>query len=299
MSKKKVSSAKTPKAQPVTPQVRLSPAELLKEKLAAMRKGQKVATTSVTGKMARPEVILDDEAATEARCFIPAKVCWDFVDAYSGNHKKLLETHLRDLYIQTMWAKKSQPENPAVKLRNDAGIVELEMVFVLQDRFSVQMPEIGDDQTPEDAMRELLITTGMNPQNAAKLVENELMWKTTQSISLDDEPKADDPLAEARTMARLNFVLYMMGEGDAPSREDFGLVLEAKTHKAEVRDGFLERAAMYAADVEELKLILNLIRPIAQHRGAKAWDNIDPAVRCERLIDMFKTILGDGGKPKK
>lgn len=288
-------SKSEPVAQPVVPAIPMvnrSAADLLKERNAELAKTTKVAPPTVTkSRYTRTEVTLDDEAIAEARCVIPAKVCADIIESYAKTHRELLQTQLRDFYAELMWEMKSQPENPDIKVRNEAGKVEFEMQFVMMNRYTVGVPEVGENQTPEEAMRESLIAKGMSPVNASKLVENELIWKITQTISLDAEPQPNDPLDEARTLARLKFVDYMLGNGEAPTPAEFALVLEAKMHTAEVRTGFLERAAMYASDIDELKVILNMIKPWTQNRSAKAWPTIAPALRIENLVTKFREIV--------
>jgi hypothetical protein len=298
-TKTKTETKKT-KSKPVTPAIPMvnrSNSELLKERQAELTKTLKVIPPAGS---TRPEGILDDEATMEARCFIPAKVCHGIIEKYVEDHKKVFQPQLRDLYAETMWAKKSQPKNPDIKVRNEAGIVEFEMQYVVQDFFILGKLVVDENQTPEEAMRQHLIVKGMKPVNAAKLVENELTWEITQTISLNAEPQPNDPLDEARTLARLKFVEYMLGNGKAPTPAEFALVLEAKMHNAKVRKGFLERAAMYASDVEELKVILTVIQPRSLNSSAKAWDNIDPAQRMENLVNKFREIaVLAADKPKK
>jgi hypothetical protein len=266
-------------------------AELLKEKRAELAKRSTVIRpTSTKSRSARIVGQLDDP--TEARCFIPAKVCFDLIETYVKLHKECLQPQLRDMYANMMWLAKTRPENPDIKIRNKTGMVEFEMQFIVQDYFTLGDLDVAEDQTPQDAMVELLIAKGVKPVNASKLVANELTWEITQTMSLDGEPVANDPLDEERNLARLKFVEYMLGMGVAPTPTEFGLLMIAKMTRANVKKGFLERACLYAGTLEELKVILTVIQPRALHTRAKAWDNCDSATRLNNLVNKFREMAG-------
>ena len=259
----------------------------IKEKMAlAARKGAKIEVVEPSKGKVKPEIVLDTEALEKAKCWISARVCWHVLDKYVENHKTELVKHLRELYAKTMWDNRSQPENPAVKIRDEQGRTELEMQYITKAVFAVKALELAEGEAPEDAFRNHLIANGMDAGNAAKLVQNELEWPLTTTINFDMD--TTDPNSPS-----VKLFDYLSGTAPVLELDEAGRasLLVMKYGKCQVREGFLERVVLYCSSLKELNIVLSSITPSAFPDKAKAWDTLDPAVRTWNLVETFRKLL--------
>src|SRR5579885_1417912 len=80
-------------------------------------------TPAATKTKTRPELELTPEATKALRDWVPAKVLAEHFETHAANAHAALTTLLWDLWAESLWEAKAQPENPSLKAtkRDDTG----------------------------------------------------------------------------------------------------------------------------------------------------------------------------------
>jgi len=324
MAKKPVAKSKPNPASPIFSEIKPSipsverPMDNLKDLQASFNA---IPSTTVTPwvkkKKERAELSLSGEGMQEARKFITAKLCAQRLEAYDKTHRPTFDDQCRDAYVEVLWARKSQPENPSIKIRNEDGVVEFEETFIIKNMFTIQMPEVTQGQTAAIAFRDQLISHGMGKDRATKLVEQELLFRVRRGIMPIDYGKdSDKEISSAMAQALVEMYRWLRTP-DAPplwlSNEAKDLLWEEISQPVTVRDGFLDRVTIYCQTIEELRLVLKDIRPVSQHSFCKGWENTEwrveetdeegnassrkalqeeiAALKSAALVDIFQQIV--------
>ena len=106
---------------------------------------------SKDSKPVRPTIELTPEGQEIMRRWVVANVV---AKEFSSHEKNVIEeakSHCLDEYIDSVWALKGHPKNPKFVLNKD-GSPDMQGNFQVQSRFTFNIPQHGDDQTPEDAL---------------------------------------------------------------------------------------------------------------------------------------------------
>ena len=151
-----------------------------KTKMASLKDLASVAKKqeSKDSKPVRPTIELTPEGQEIMRRWVVANVVAKEFSAHEKNVIEEAKSHCLDEYIDSVWALKGHPKNPKFVL-NKNGSPDMQGNFQVQSRFSFNIPQHGDDQTPEDAMIIKLVEAGWIEEDATALVKEELQ--------LDDE----------------------------------------------------------------------------------------------------------------
>lgn len=240
----------------------------------------------------RPEVELSEYAQELFADLAPATELANIFQSHADNAKGQFNSEVFDEYTKTMWANRSQPTNPALKVRNDAGQVDCEGIMIVQEKIKIQIPDAED---PIESTVDLMVKSGVTETVARSLVENEVDF--TPTIGLRpftelmnghyEERQLIDATAAEKAVAEkiLAFVTNDLSEEerDLVIRNDAGTV---------VKQGFLQRVATYATSEAELKAIFKVMTPVHYPKGVKFAVSDTPVNKTNRLISKASEILG-------
>jgi hypothetical protein len=191
-----------------------------------------------------------------------------------------------------MWVGKSQPTNPALKARNEAGQVDCEGIFIVQEKIKIQVP---DPSNPTESVIALLVKQGVSEAAARKLVESEIDF--TPQIGLRsfnelatghyEDRNFIEATDEEKSVAEkiLQFVTNELTE------EEQAIVLR-NDPKTVVRNGFLGRAVTYVGSEDELRSVFRVLVPVNYPKGAKFAVSDTPVGKTNRLIGKASEVLG-------
>ena len=271
--------------------------------LLAALKGKKKPTAK-SNKSDRPTLELTPSAIEAVRVWVPAKILADHFDEHLKNAKALLDDEIFDLYLKAMWDAKSQPANPALKVNDDQGHPDMEGMFVVMEKFSVQVPEIDDENDDRDSVSAKMIAQfvrcGVNAAKATQLVANEFIIREEKYIALTElmegKKKGKEfvpPTTIGKAAAeKLIFAIAMNQPLNLTDEEREALIVTT-SFLVSVKGGFLNRVCTYCDNFDQLKSIVKLlVKPVLSHRGAKIVNGSLEEKNC-RLIGCAADILGE------
>lgn len=258
-----------------------NPADML-----AALSGSKPATKETAKSKKRAEVALTAKATELVQDFSPVNVLADIFGSRAERDKTEIKQNVFTSYVDTMWAGKSQPANPALVVEKD-GKTDIRTIYIVQDNCKVQ----ADNATSAIAA---LVGLGVAPDDAKRLVTTEVSFAPKTGLRRFDEMvdgrKEKDgfvPATEAEKSVAMKVMAFVM----ALPKEERDLILEVKAN-AKVNKGFLERAASYAKSKEQLTAIFKVITPQEQLKGGEFGISDTPDERVKRLIVKAAEILG-------
>lgn len=286
-TKKTASTSADPATRPAIPlAIRPQSANDMLASLAG--KGQKVAPKKKTEE--RPVLEMDEEFQQIFADYAPTKVVADVMVAKANALKAEVNEAATKSWINTLWRNKSQPKNPVIRTNNEAGKVDCEAMFVVQNRFVLQIP---DPENPTESVAEFL--RGAKVVKADELVEKELdatpqvgLRSFTELVNGHYEDKEFVEASDAEKAVGEKLLQFVMGLSD----EEKALVL-LTTPKCKVKSGFFERVTGYCGTREELEKVMAIFKPVVQNKGAKFGMSDTPVDRINRLLNKASVVLGD------
>jgi len=273
-----------------------------KKKKSRLRRTAGSRTAKTTAKKDRPEIQVTDDTLDAFREWAPLKVIYDLFATHCKNSRNSLDELLWDIYTESMWANKSQPQNPAIRANGENGRPDLEATYVVTARFKIQVPEGSEDEEPEDVMiSKLQEDASLSEENATALVVDEMDFEPASTINLTALVHGKK---EGKTFRQATDVQISAGEKLMDYLEDGGeLDLSDKEREAVsnarednftvgVNGGFLERACNYAESLEQLRDLFDFIKPVTQLRGVKVGVSDSEDTKSSRLVQKAAEILG-------
>lgn len=252
----------------------------------------------------KPVLKVSHEVEEKVKRWIPRKILFDAIKKQEERAKAEMQPELRSLYLDLLWENKNQPDNPRVVIYNEDGQVDMDMIFIVQDRFTFSVPEIDDDtqnvaKQQKAALVELLVTGGLSVSNAKNLVENEIICRDPElSIPLtsllkgfQDGKKFEESNEVQKSAAEKLLATLSRGVPLKLSDEERGSLLIRTPVKPVVKSGLMERLAAYADTREDLDVILDVFTPVLSSSSTDFGKSDEPAVKRARLTEMASKIL--------
>lgn len=239
----------------------------------------------------RPVIDIDDETKQKFVDFAAAR---ELAHMFEESEKELTSEvydSIFERYKVALWKSKSQPVNPSVKVNRPDGHLEAEGQFTVQTgaKIKIKMPQVPENELPEDVMLKALVDLGVKRENAERLIEKEVSFVPQWSLNFTDMlngvisegkfvPASDSQIAASELLfqvvqgqdedgnpltskARLDLLKGITEEGWALMRQNveshtkyFPQLVEGKL--------FLDRVCNYADTIEELDAILTVFEPI-------------------------------------
>ncbi len=287
-----------------------------KDLLSKLTAGKKPAKPASEARKDRPEMELRPELEEAAIRFAGANNLLKIVESAEETEKESLDQGFFEEWVNRLWKNRTRPANPAVKLLDDGGKVDVSMIFQVQERYVPNLPEPKPNQSVENATIEKLAESfanlGMKEKEALKaatsLVTNELDFTPKTSIDFGklvnghyEGTGKNRTFVEATAVeqAIASKVLQLLqcrsqeelAEADPLTDEEAEQVIETK-YSVVVKPRFLERVCGYVNSREQLAAIFMVIKPVRFPSHIKFAASATPEEYNRRLLAMAMEILG-------
>jgi hypothetical protein len=255
------------------------------------------------------ELPLDADSTEVANQWVSAKTIWDIVNARMNNTKDQFCSYAVEQMAKKIFSMRCHPGNPNVVLRDAKGKDDHKFILVMQDNFKVEVPKnfpdgVNQVEWLKDHFKSLLQQVGLNEDNASSLVENEMeVFPVTGIRSLTElldghygEKRVWFDSTEEEKEAGTRLAALLMWDGSSPTPEplspsDKSVVVRRDT-TVTMKSDFYSRVALYCDDVEQLKGVLTIIKPITFPSYSKFAINDNEVDRTKRKIEAAAEILG-------
>lgn len=270
----------------------------------------------------RPVVDIDEETQQKFVSFAATKELCDVFEADKKAQTETIYSAIMDRYKNSLWKSKSQPKNPAIKVLNKDGKVDAEGLFIVTvgSKIKINMPEVGEDESPEDLMVQTLVDLGVSLNNAERLVSNEVSFVPQWSLNFTDmlhgvysegklQPANDVQITASEVLFQvINGVDEDGNELSPKSRTDMlknitedgwaSIKSNVDSHTKyfpQLVDGtkFLDRVCNYANSFEELNSIMTMFVPVHFCRSVKFAVSDSRDDKANRLIGEAKSAITD------
>jgi hypothetical protein len=268
----------------------------------------------------RPVVDIDEETQEKFINFAATKELFDIFEADKKAQTEGVYSAIMDRYKASLWKSKSQPKNPAIKVLNKQGKVEAEGLFIVTvgSKIKINMPEVGEEEAPEDVMIRSLVDLGVSQTNAENLVSNEVSFVPQWSLNFTDmlhgvysegslKPASDLQISASEILfqvingldedgnvlsdkSRVDMLKKITESGWSAIKEN---VDSHTKYFPQLVDGakFLDRVCNYANSFEELNAIMTMFVPVHFCRSVKFAVSDSHETKVERLIDEARAKI--------
>jgi hypothetical protein len=257
------------------------------------------------------ELPLDDSSKEVASQWVCAKTIADIVNARMNNVKEQFCSYAIEKMAEKIFSMRCHPGNPNVVLKNSLGKDDHKFILVMQDNFKVEVPKnfpdgVNQVEWLKDHFKELLQQVGLRKDNASSLVENEMeVFPVTGIRSLTElldghygEKRVWFDSSEEEKEAGTRLAALLMWDGSSPtpdplSASDKSIIVRRDT-TVTMKSDFYSRVALYCDNVEQLKGVLTIIKPITFPSYSKFAISDSEMDRTKRKIEAAAEILGSG-----
>ena len=262
----------------------------------------------------RPVVDIDEETQQKFITFAATKELCDIFEEDKKAQTESIYSAIMDRYMHSLWNSKSQPKNPAIKVLNKEGKTEAEGLFIVTvgSKIKINMPAVGEEESPEEVMLNSLIDLGVTPVNAQNLVSNEVSFVPQWSLNFTDmlygvysegklQPANDLQISASEILfqvingtdedgnclsdkARIDMLKGISQDGWASIKNN---VDSHTKYFPQLVDGakFLDRVCNYANTFEELRAIMTMFVPVHFCRSVKFAVSDSRENKTKRLMD--------------
>ncbi|RDJ35074.1 MAG: hypothetical protein DWQ19_09570 [Crenarchaeota archaeon] len=273
-----------------------SASDLLSGLTAKAKKPEK----KTESKKQHPELALETHTQDLFSRFAQTKQVFDVVEGELKAVKGELNDELFGSWVAGLFAQKAWPSSPAIKVRDANGKLDAEGLYVVQEKFKLQIP---DEDNPANSIIEGLIapsidgdsTTEPLSQEDAELVVSEIDFSPQLTLrpfgELVSGHYVDRQFVEATDAEKavgqklLEFVTNNLTE------EEKELVLISKANTT-VKKGVLDRVAQYVKSTKQLFRVFQYLVPVNYPKGAKFGVSDTPVTRTKRLVAYTEELLG-------
>lgn len=267
----------------------------------------------------RPVIDIDDETKEKFVAFAATKELFDIFEASKKRQTAEIYSAVFDKYKDALWRSKSQPKNPSIKVEYE-GKLEAEGQFIVQvgSKVKIQMPEVGEDELPEEVMLSALKSLGVSAKNAERLVEREVSFVPQWSLNFTDmlhgtiiEGKLEQATDAQISASELLFQVINGQDEDGNdlnpktraemlkniTDEGWGLIkknIDRHTkYFPQLVDGanFLDRVCDYADSREELDSVLTMFCPVHFCQRVRFACSDTEEMKNSRLLEEAKAEI--------
>ena len=268
----------------------------------------------------RPIMEIDEETQHRFVSFAATKEIFDIFEESKKEQTDELYSTLFRTWKSTLWKNKSQPITPKIVVKNDMGKVDAEGQFIIQtgSKIKINMPPVGEDESPEEVLVMALVNAGLNLPSAERLVEQEVSFVPQWSLNFTDllhgvmEKNKLQPASDIQISASEALFQVINGEnadGDALTAKDRLDMLKSITEdgwsvlKTNVEKhtsyfpslvdsaNFLDRVCGYCNSSEELDAVLLVFKPVNFCSHVKFGVSDSEAQKNQRIHDRADAII--------
>jgi len=268
----------------------------------------------------RPIVELDDELKEDFVQFVMLKTIEDRMGESKKEITDDVYSRIFEKYTQSLWKAKVQPKNPSVVVKNDSGQTEASGMFIVMvgSKIKINMPSL-DGKSPIEALVSGLISYGVDEENAANIVQEQVFFVPEFSLNFTEmingrivsgklESSSDIEKTSATILfksifdnfedkeQRLDFLSNITEEGWMSLKESVNSRIK---YEPRLRDGanFFDNICKYASSYEELCGILKVFRPVYYCKSCQFAPK--DSNRVFRLIEKAAEVLSEKEKAKE
>jgi hypothetical protein len=262
------------------------------------------ATKPKSGKPTKWELPLTPEAKEDAIRWISAKAVYEVVESRLDHSKDAFIEYALDILAQKLFDNKTKASNPLVVIYDEDKKVDHQFQVTMTDKFKYRFPEVPEDVEPRDHFIEIFTNLGLHPNDATRLVDEELDFNPitgfkTLTELLEGSYGAGREWIEASDEnktagAKFAALLLWDGTGDQPeplTPEEKQLVIQ-RSPGMTVKQGFYDRVATYCQNKTQLLAIFKVIQPIIYPASPKFAESSTLTERTKRKIEAAADILG-------
>lgn len=269
---------------------------------------------------ARPVIDIDDETKEKFVNFAATKELFDIFEESKKEQTADVYGAIFEKYKDALWKTKTQPKNPAIKVERSGGGLEAEGQFIVQvgSKVKINMPQVAEEELPEDVLLKAMVDLGIKKSNAARLIENEVSFVPQWSLNFTDmlhgsivegklQPANDSQITASEILfqvingqdedgneltpkSRLDMLKGITDEGWILIKQN----IESHTkYFPQLVDGanFLDRVCNYAETREELDMILTVFCPVHFCQRVKFACSDSPEDKIDRLVAEAKAAI--------
>lgn len=247
---------------------------------------------------------LTKEAYDSATDWANSKVLSDLFDTRLTNARAEFCEYATQVMVEKIFNNRSKPSNPLVVVQDDDKRPDHQFQFTMMDKFTFGFAEVPEGQSAREHYIQQLVDVGLHPNDAERLVDNEIDFAPIQGFRPLNELlegrygerrewiEADEATKNAGR--KLISLVMWDGSGAAPEAltvEEKRLVTNFKTG-LNVRAGFYDRVAGYCQNLDQLRAVFTLIKPIVSLAYLK-WGMQDSETdKAKRMLIVAKEIIG-------
>lgn len=257
------------------------------------------------GKPSKWELPLTPEARADAERWLNGKSVLEPVEKRVENAKNEFIEYALDVMAQKLFDNKNKPSNPLVVLYKDGTkTVDHQFQVTMTDKFKYRFPEVPDGTDPRDHFIEVFKNVGLHPNDAEKLVDNELDFNPITGFKTLTELLEGhygegrewiEASAEYKAAGQKFAALLLWdGSGDVPEAltpEEKAVVVQ-RSAGMQVKAGFYDRVATYCQSKDQLLGVFKVIQPIIYPAYAKFAVSDTETDKTRRKIEAAADILG-------
>jgi hypothetical protein len=289
-----------------------------KSLLSSLTAGKKAQPKKSESKPVRPELALDQHPTLKEafRRFIEAWAVEEIVDQRLVQEKAILNDGCFDIWTDGLWRGKTRPANPSLEIPNEKGQDDLVGLYQVQERYSLNLPQVPEGQELKDVVIEKLTeafkATGMPDDEAADAASNfvntELVLGVKPVVDLDRltngrwegtgknksfiEATKDEQAIAAKVITLLQARSKTdLASAECLSDEEMSQAVQFLPNVM-VKPGFLNRVCSYVKSVDQLRCIFSVVRPTRFPQGRKFGASDTPEEKNRRLAAAFKDMMG-------
>lgn len=223
-----------------------------------------------------------------------AKVVSDVSKARLESTKDELCEYATGVLVERLWENGSKPSNPSVTLTKADGTPDHTFLYILQDRFSINLPECQQGEEVDSAVA-VFEGLGLHPEDARCLVENELDFSPIVGFrplselltGTFGENREFIPASDVEQSAGMKLAALVAWDGSSPveplTTAEKSVVVD-RSNKVCVKAGFYDRVKSYCRSVDQLKAVLKVVKPSAYPSHLKFAPTDSVAEQTQRKI---------------
>ncbi len=249
-----------------------------------------------TKKTDRPTVDVPRDALISFKRLVGAHSILEVAKSRQDAEESIVNEIMLDSFINSLWLNGFVPTNPKLLVeKNDRP--DMTGIFQVQQRYKVTIDK--GDNTPKDRLIEALQASGLNEENAQRLVENEvdaepiiLLRPFNELVNGHYEQKEFVPATEKEQAVGQKLLNFVMGNESIPLSDEEKDLVVRREDRFKVKDGFLQRLKTYCNSKAELSGVLHVIVPVHFVSHMKFGISDTPETRQTRLVDEAAKLLG-------
>lgn len=250
---------------------------------------------------------LDDTTSACLKNYCESQAILSPVETYSDSCKKIVTEACYEAYVVKFWTEKTRPANPHVQSLNVDGSVDCDLIYILQDKFKINIDgPTDDDQYTEEWAKEAAIaalqSAGLSAAKAKKFVEQEIECVvTTHFLTLQEMIEGTTGSGRKKVLATATtksaghkLMKFMLAKGTSDLEPFTQQELAAITYKKVEwipKAGMLDRVCSYCKSIDDLKIIFKVLQPVTSIRSNEFGISDSDAIKSDRLTKTFNKVV--------